>query len=78
MRLQPPKDWSHESMTEDMFDEYILAHVVIIDSGAAPLLYFYNSLLMDTNDRFGAAMEIAEMFPISHQLEFLKSWNRIT
>ena len=78
MRLQPPKDWPHESMTEDMFDEYILAHTLIHDSESIKILDFYNSMLKDANDRFEVAMIIADMFPITHQLDFLRSWNRIT
>lgn len=80
MRLQPPKDWPHESMTEDMFDQYIKEHVVIPDSesGKIKLLEFYEYMIKTGKDRFEVAMRMSTFFPTSHQIDFLRSLLRIT
>lgn len=80
MRLQPPKDWPHEYMNEDLFDEYVKEHFVIPDSesGKIKLLDFYKYLMEHGKDRFEIAMNMSTLFPNSHQIDFLKSLLRLT
>ncbi len=83
MRVQPPKDWPYELMTEERFDEFISKHVVIAKSEEEDfkeigLLDFYNYMMKVGKDRFEVAMYMSALFPYSYQMDFLRSLLRLT